>query len=213
MKYQKTVSKGFVNEFEKEGFMAQRRIVEGEQRRNGEKRKRKGENETETVNRRCEGSASVRAFEIFSQGRDLESYGNLSWGNLLDELECLFVRESEAWVVVPVVPDVIDELFSFSSVVTEFFCGGFSCCPDWELVEPQSLSFFKKRAHCTVPQEEMRSGRIGYTFIQIGMKVALFIQKIVIQNHFHPKTTFIPKPLSSKTTFIQKPLSSQNPEP
>ena len=55
---------------------------QGEQIRKGEKRKRKGEkeeNETETVNRRCEGSASVDAFEIFNQGRDLESYGNLSW--------------------------------------------------------------------------------------------------------------------------------------
>ena len=57
-------------------------MSKGEQIRKGEKRKRKGEkeeNETETVNRRFEGSASVDAFEILSQGRDLESYGNLSW--------------------------------------------------------------------------------------------------------------------------------------
>ena len=32
-----------------------------------------------------------------------------------------------------------------------------SCCRDWEFVEPQSSSFSKKRAHCTVRQEEMRS--------------------------------------------------------
>ena len=45
---------------------------------------------------------------------------------------------------------------------------------------------------------------VTYSFIQIGMNLALFIQ-----NHFHPKTTFssqttfIPKPHSSQTTFIQ----------
>ena len=34
---------------------------------------------------------------------------------------------------------------------------GFSCCLDWEFVEPQSFSFFKKRAHCGADtQEEMR---------------------------------------------------------
>ena len=33
----------------------------------------------------------------------------------------------------------------------------FSCCSDWEFVEPQSFSFSKKRAHCcTATQEEMR---------------------------------------------------------
>ena len=74
----------------------------------------------------------------------------------LDKPEDLSVRESEAWVVVPVVPDVTDLLVSPASVVTEF-CDGSSCCPDWELVEPQSLSFSKKRAHCTVWQEEMKS--------------------------------------------------------
>ena len=36
---------------------------------------------------------------------------------------------------------------------------GFSCCPDWEFVEPQSFSFSRKRAHCcTITQEEMRYG-------------------------------------------------------
>ena len=39
---------------------------------------------------------------------------------------------------------------SRASVVTEF-CDGFSFCSDWDLVEPQSFSFSKKRAHsCTV---------------------------------------------------------------
>ena len=56
---------------------------------------------------------------------------------------------------------------------------------------------------------------VRYSFIQVGMNLALFIPKpLSSQNHFHPKTTFIPKPLSSKTTFIQnhfhpKPLSSK----
>ena len=54
------------------------------------------------------------------------------------------------------VPDVTDVLVSPSPVVTEF-CDGFSCCSDWDFVEPQSFSFSKKRAHsCTAMQEEMR---------------------------------------------------------
>ena len=65
-------------------------------------------------------------------------------------------RESEARVVVPIMLDVTDVLVSPSSVVTEL-CDGFSCCSDWEFVEPQSFSFSKKRAHsCTVSQEEIR---------------------------------------------------------
>ena len=68
---------------------------------------------------------------------------------------------------------------------------------------------------------------VRYTFIQIGVKLALFIPKELsskttfIPQQFHPKpvsskTTFIPKPLSPqnhfhpKTTFIPKPLSPQN---
>ena len=43
-----------------------------------------------------------------------------------------------------------------SSVVSEF-CDGLSYCSDWEFVEPQSFSFYKKRSlYCTVSQEEMR---------------------------------------------------------
>ena len=54
------------------------------------------------------------------------------------------------------VPDLIDVLVSPSSVVTEF-CDVSSMCSDWEIVEPQSFSCSKKRAHCsTDTQEEMR---------------------------------------------------------
>ena len=49
-----------------------------------------------------------------------------------------------------------DVLVSRSSVVTEV-CDGFSFGSDGELLEPQSLSFSKKRAHFwTGRQEEMR---------------------------------------------------------
>ena len=97
----------------------------------GEKRRREGEKEEierETVKRRCVGSVSVEAFEIFSQGRDLESCGYLSCEDLLDKPEDLSDRESEAWVVVLVVLDVTDVLVS-PSVVTEF-CDGVCCFSD-----------------------------------------------------------------------------------
>ena len=58
----------------------------------------------------------------------------------MDKPEDLSDRESEAWVVVPVVLDVTDVPVSPSSVVNEF-CDGFSCCSDWDFVEPQSFSF------------------------------------------------------------------------
>ena len=49
-----------------------------------------------------------------------------------------------------------DVLVSPSSVVTEL-CDVSPCGSDWELVELQSCSFFKKRAHFgTDTQEEMR---------------------------------------------------------
>ena len=121
----------------------------------GEKRRREGkkeENDTGTVKRRCGGFVSVESFAIFSQGRDVESCGDLSWEDLLDKSEDLSGRESEAWVVVPVMPDVTDVLVSPSSVVTEF-SDGFTCCLDWEFVEPQS---FSSSHSCTVTQEEVR---------------------------------------------------------
>ena len=76
--------------------------------------------------------------------------------NLLDRPEDLSDGESEVWVDVPVVPDVTDVPLSPSSVVAEFR-DGFSCCSDRDFVEPQSLSFSKKRSlYFTVTQEEMR---------------------------------------------------------
>ena len=47
--------------------------------------------------------------------------------------------------------------------------------------------------------------RVRYTFIQIGMKLSLFIPKIFIPNHFHPK------PLSSSTIFIPHPKPQPQP--
>ena len=87
--------------------------------------------------------------QTISQGRDRESCGNLSWEDLLDKPEDLSDRESEAWVVVLVVLDVMDVLVSFFSVVTEF-CDGFSCCSDWEFVE--SHSFLSPESVLTVVQ-------------------------------------------------------------
>ena len=89
----------------------------------------------------CDGFVSVEAFEIFSQGGDLESCGGLSWRYLLEKPEDLFDFELDTRVEVAMVLDVS---VSSSSVVTEF-CDSFSYCPDWEDVVPQSLSFSKKR--------------------------------------------------------------------
>ena len=58
--------------------------------------------------------------------------------------------------MVPDVADVTDVPVSPFSVVTEF-CEVSSMCSDRELVEPQSFSFSKQRAYCTVTQEEMRN--------------------------------------------------------
>ena len=118
-------------------------------KKKSEKRKReeeKEDNETETVKRRCEGCVSVEAFEIFSQGRDLESYCGLSWEDRLEKFDDLSECQLVSCALVRVVPDVTDVLVSPSSVVTEF-------CD----VEPQSFPFFKKRALCKAStQEEMR---------------------------------------------------------
>ena len=85
----------------------------------------------------------MEAFEIFSQGTDLESCGNLSWEDLLEKhlSDC----EPELCAYVRVVPDVAGVPVAPSSVVTEW-CEAFSCCPDWGDVVPQSFSFSKKRA-------------------------------------------------------------------
>ena len=74
----------------------------------------------------------------------MEKLGNLS--------DC----EPETRLDVSVVPDVSVVRVSPSSVVTES-CEGFSFCSDWEFVEPQACSSYKKRAHSwTVTQEDMR---------------------------------------------------------
>ena len=64
----------------------------------GKKRRReeeKEENEPESVKRKCVGSFSVEAFDIFSQGGDLESCGGLSWRDFLEKPEDLSVCEPE----------------------------------------------------------------------------------------------------------------------
>ena len=50
-----------------------------------------------------------------------------------------------------VVLDVTDVSVSPSSVVTQF-CDGFSCCPDWAFVEPQS----SKSVHIVVQLRRKR---------------------------------------------------------
>ena len=55
----------------------------------GKREEEKEENQTERVKRRRDRLSSVEAFEIFSQGRDLESCGGLSWGDLLEKHEDL----------------------------------------------------------------------------------------------------------------------------
>ena len=108
--------------------------------------KEKEENQTERDKIRCEGFGSVEAFEIFSQGRDLESWDDFSG------VDC----ELDACALVRVVLDVTDMPVSPSSVVTEC-CEICSGCSDWEDVLPQSFSFSKKRALCyTTTKEGMR---------------------------------------------------------
>ena len=87
--------------------------AEKKEEEKGEKRKReeeKEENETVTVKSRCEGFVSAEAFEIFSQGLDLESWCDFSWEDLLETPESLSG-------LVRVVPDVTDVL------VSPFVCG------------------------------------------------------------------------------------------
>ena len=118
--------------------------------------KEKEENETVTAKRNCDGCFSVEASEILSQGRDLESCGDLSWEDFLEKPEDLSDRELVSCERVRVVLDVTDVLVSPSSVVTEF-CDVSSMCSDREHVEQQSSTFSKNPAHCcTDTQEEMR---------------------------------------------------------
>ena len=106
-----------------------------------EREEEKEKNETGSVERRCVGPFSVEAFDILSQGGDLERCGGLSWRDLLEKPEDLSDCEPETRVDVSVVLCVTHVPVSPSSVVTEF-CDGFSFRSDWEFVEPQSFSFF-----------------------------------------------------------------------
>ena len=72
------------------------------------------------VKRRRDSLSSVEAFEIFSQGRELESCGNLSWRDLLEKHEDLSDCEPDSCARVRVVPGVTGVPVSPSSVVTDF---------------------------------------------------------------------------------------------
>ena len=113
-----------------------------------EERKREEEkegNETVKAKRRSVSSNSGEAFDIFSQGEDLERCGGFSWSDLLDNLDDLSDCELESRTDVPAVLDVTDVLVSPFSVVIEFW-EGFSCCSEWEIVEPQSFPLSRKRS-------------------------------------------------------------------
>ena len=86
----------------------------------------------------------------------MESCGDVSWEDILDNPADLSDCEPDSFALVRVVPDVTDVLVSPSSVVTELFDVS-PCCLDWDFVELQSFSFSKRRAHCGIDtQEEMR---------------------------------------------------------
>ena len=74
--------------------------------------------------RRC--LSSVEAFEIFSEGGDLESCGGPSWRDLLEKHEDLSDCEPDSCAHVRGVPDVTDGPVSPWSVVT-VLCDVFSC--------------------------------------------------------------------------------------
>ena len=77
----------------------------------------KEEHETGTVKRRCECFVSVEAFDIFSQGRDLESCGDVPWVDPLKKLDNWSTCEPDSCALVRVVLDLTDVLVFPSSVV------------------------------------------------------------------------------------------------
>ena len=91
----------------------------------------------------------MEANDIFGQGGDMESCGDVSWEDLLEEPEDLSDREPLSCELVRVVPDVTDVPVSPSSVVTGL-CDVSPCCSGWEFVEPQSFSFLQKSVHIFV---------------------------------------------------------------
>ena len=68
----------------------------------------------------------------------MESCGDFSWEDLLDNPEDLADCEPDSCAHVCVVLNVTDVLVSLSSVVTEL-CDVSPCGSDWEFVEPQSF--------------------------------------------------------------------------
>ena len=119
-----------------------RRIKKEEVKRGIEKRRKKG-----TKRRESEEEGTVyllwKLFEIFSQGRDLESCGGLPGSYLVERPEDLSDCELDTRAHVHVMLDVTDVLVSTSSVVTEL-CDAFSCYSGWEDVVPQSFFFLQK---------------------------------------------------------------------
>ena len=86
----------------------------------------------------------------------MERGGDLSWWDPLEKLEDLSECELVSSALVRVVPGVTEVPVFPSSVVTEF-CDVSSRCSDWGFVQPQSVSFSKKRAlWYTSTQVEMR---------------------------------------------------------
>ena len=67
----------------------------------------------------------MEVFEIFGQEGDVESCGDVSWEDLLEEFENWSDCEPDSCAHVRVVPDVTDVPVSPSSVVTEL-CDVFS---------------------------------------------------------------------------------------
>ena len=81
--------------------------------------------------------------------------GGISWCDLCDVPCGVSDCVSGTGTSGPVVPVVTEVLVSPSAVVTEV-CDGFSFGFDGELLEPQSFSFSKKRAHWPAAQDEVR---------------------------------------------------------
>ena len=111
--------------------MKKKGVNRGKEKRRKKRTKRRRSKEDVMV------FSSVVAFGIFSQGRDLESCGGLSWEDLLEKHEDLSVCEPDSCAHVRVVLDVTDVCVFLSSVVAS------SCCGDWEDVVPQSFSLQK----------------------------------------------------------------------
>ena len=132
------------------------KLIEKKKKR---KNRGKGKRRKKRAKRRLEDVRILflwKLFEIFNQGGDMESCGDVSWEDLLEEPKDLSDREPVSCDLVRVVPAVIDVLVFHSAVVTEL-CDASPCCSDWEFVEPQVFSFSRKRAHCcTKTKDEMR---------------------------------------------------------